>query len=373
MINTEYIIKDLPTRLNDRIDLDKILSHAHSIDASDVFLMSGYPVKATRHSKLVNLSTPNRKVSDNEVLSVLKDFYGINAQAKLGAGEPIDTSYDFIDNVTDERLRFRVNASPCLRQGRQGYTITFRSIPTTPPKPMDVPLEILEVCRSSVQGLILVVGATGNGKSTLLASILRDILEKEDSNTNLITLESPIEFVYDYLDMPSSIVTQMEVGKHINNFSEGVTNTLRMAPKIILVGESRDYETISASVEASTTGHTVFSTLHANSVSETIMRLVNVYPKDLQNQAMLDILTAMKLVIAQRLVPKIGGGRVALREYLLFSSDVKKEVQNSTNLTTTLNSIVKRNGTSMLDYASKLVLDGIILEKTYDLIKNNYE
>jgi defect-in-organelle-trafficking protein DotB len=373
MSNSEFIIRDLPIRLNDRVDLDKILSHAVSIDASDVFLISGYPVKATRHSKVINLSTPTRKVSDNEVLSVLKDFYGINAQAKLGAGEPIDTSYDFIDKATSERLRFRVNASPCLRQGRQGYTITFRSIPTTPPRPMDVPQEILDTCRTSVQGLILIVGATGNGKSTLLASILREILESEEANTNLITLESPIEFVYDYLDMPSSIVTQMEVGKHIKSFSEGVTNTLRMAPKIILVGESRDYETISSSVEASTTGHTVFSTLHANSVSETIMRLVNAYPKELQHQALLDILTAMKLVVAQRLAPKIGGGRVALREYLIFSNDVKKEIQNSTNLTKTINGIVKKNGTSMIDYAKKLVSDGVIEEKTYNLIKNNYE
>jgi defect-in-organelle-trafficking protein DotB len=373
MNDSEYVIRDLPTRLNDRHDLDRILLHASSIDASDVFLISGYPVKATRHSKVINLSNPKRKISDNEVLNILRDFYGINAQAKLGAGEPIDTSYDFLNKVTNERFRFRVNASPCLRQGRQGYTITFRSIPTTPPKPVDVPLEILDVCRSSVQGLILVVGATGNGKSTLLASILRDILEEEEANTNLITLESPIEFVYDYLVMPSSIVTQMEVGKHINSFSEGVTNTLRMAPKIILVGESRDYETISSSIEASTTGHTVFSTLHANSVSETVMRLVNVYPKDLQNQALLDILTAMKLVIAQRLVPKIGGGRVALREYLVFSSDVKQEIQNSTNLTTTINGIVKKNGTSMLDYAKKLLLGGVIEEKTYNLIKNNYE
>lgn len=369
----EFVIRELPPRLNDKIDLDIILSHAVKIDASDVFLMSGYPVKASRYSSIINLSSPNRPISEPEVINILKDFYGINAQAKLGAGEPIDTSYEFIDKETGERFRFRVNASSCIRQGRQGYTLTFRSIPTTPPKASDIPEEIMNTCKESVQGLILVVGATGNGKSTLLASILREILEEPDANKNLITLEAPVEFVYDELVMPTSFVTQMEVGKHVENFPDGVRNTLRMAPKIILVGESRDYETISSSVEASITGHTVFSTVHANSVSETIMRMVSAYPKDLQSQALDDIVSASKMIIAQRLLPKKGGGRIAVREYLVFDNDIKDRVRNSTDIVGELNRIVKEKNTSMYDYAMRLYKDDLIEESALNLVKHNYE
>jgi len=372
MIN-DFVLHDLPPRLNDRVDLNILLSHAASIDASDVFLMSGYPIKASRHSKFINLSTPNRSISESEVINILKDFYGINAQAKLGDGSPIDTSHDFICPNTQERLRFRVNASSCQRDGRQGYTVTFRSIPTTPPLPLNVPEEIINTCKGSVQGLILVVGATGNGKSTLLASILRDILEENDANQNLITLESPIEFVYDEVRMPSSFVTQMEVGRHIKDFPSGVRNTLRMAPKSILVGESRDYETISSAVEASVTGHTVYSTVHANSVSETIMRMVSVYPQELQGQALEDILSALKMIVAQRLLPKVGGGRVALREYLVFDNNIKDEIRNTKDIVGTINNIVKRNKTSMYDSAMSLYNSNLIEESSLNIVKSNYE
>lgn len=369
----EFVLGTLPPRLSEREDLDMLLKHAVSHDASDMFLLSGQPVKIQRHSSMLNISSPNRPITEPEILSILKSFYGVNAQAKLGAGEPIDTSYEFYDREAKERFRFRVNASACLRNGRQGYTVTFRSIPTTPPKPKDIPEAILETCHKTDQGLILIVGATGNGKSTLLASVLRDILEQPEANKNLITLEAPIEFVYDEIDMPTSFVTQMEVGRHIANFADGVRNTLRMAPKIILVGESRDYETISASVEASVTGHTVLSTVHANSVSETIMRMVAAYPTDLQSQALSDILTATKMVVAQRLLPSTDGARVAVREYLVFDHEAKERIRESNNLVETVNRIVSEKGVSMFTSATELHAQGRISESELNKVKLNYE
>ena len=367
---SEYLITGLPPRLACREDLNELLSHMAEIDGSDLFLMSGTSIFVARHSQMVKILL--RKISEGEILSIIKDFYGPQAQAKLGAGEPIDTSYDF-RNKKGERFRFRVNISACERRARQGYTATFRSIPTTPPELIDVPQDIVDTCNETMQGLIAVVGATGNGKSTLLASALRFILEKEDAHRNLITLESPIEFVYDDVVMPSSFVTQMEVGRHIESFAQGVENTLRMAPKIIFVGESRNYETMSASIEASLTGHTVFTTIHANNVSETVMRMISMYPQELQTQALDKIMTSIKMVVAQRLMPKVGGGRVALREYLIFTPEIKHTIlEGSNNLENTLKRIVFQSGNSMEDDAKKKFAEGIISQESLDQVVKSY-
>ncbi|PJF38600.1 MAG: defect in organelle trafficking protein DotB (ATPase), partial [Phototrophicales bacterium] len=225
----------------------------------------------------------------------------------LGKSTPIDTSLEFmrsVDGGSPERLRFRVNAVSCLRKGRRSITITLRSIPTTPPtyQTLGVEDEIIEACLKSSQGICLVAGATGHGKSTLLASILRGLLEVNEGAENLVTIEHPIEFVYDDVNKGSALVTQMEVGRDIASFSKGVENALRMAPTTILIGESRDQETITKTIEAGNTGHLAYSTLHANSVSASIARMVSACDVEIQNKIKVDLIDALKLIVAQRLL-----------------------------------------------------------------------
>lgn len=367
---------DVPPRINDESVLNEILYHMECNKGSDLFVMGGEHIWMTHYSKKAKVT--KRRISDKEVISIIQSIYGSNAPSKLGTGEPIDTSHEFRRSNDDddilERHRFRVNAVSCLRSGRQSVTITLRSIPTMPPSITDLNVEqdVVDTCRSADQGLILVAGATGQGKSTLLASIIRDQLEDPNGHRNIVTIESPIEFVYDDIIKPSSFINQMEVGRHIQSFHRGVENTLRMAPTTILVGEMRDQETTSAAVEASITGHVVFSTLHANSVAEIFQRLVSLYPKELQPQAKYSLVQSSRLLIAQRLIPTVDGRRTPIREYLPLDQAVKDELLSAVNVTTTAFKLVEKRGHSMMVDIEEKYLQGIISKETYDRQKLNY-
>lgn len=375
----EYAI-DLPPRVDGESSLQALLNKMTESGGSDLFLMGGSDIWMSIYGKKSRLS--RRRISDTDAFKLIQHIYGDNAKTKIGASSPINCSYEFKKEIPSEdgrkraeRHRFRVNAVGCLRGGRRSLTITLRTIPTTPPSVTDIGVEkeIIDVCRQSDQGLILVVGATGNGKSTLLASILRDQLEDPEGHRNLVTVEEPIEFVYDDIDKPNSFVTQIEIGQGVNSFAEGVRNSLRMAPTTILIGESRDLETIKASVDASITGHVVFSTLHANSAPESLQRLISAFDEDSQEQAKLDILQALKMIVAQRLVPTVDGKRTAIREYLIFDQNMKDKLAASKNLNALLFEMMEEHGKPMIRDVEQKYADGIISEEVYSRQKFNYE
>jgi defect-in-organelle-trafficking protein DotB len=376
-MTNEYIMS-IPPRADSLDVVNAMLEHMVNIGGSDLFLLGSSEVWCSRYGRKVRIT--NRRLSDNEVKNLISVIYNLNAPSMLGAGQPIDTSHEFYRDVAEGfnhnrlRFRFRVNAVGCLRGGRKSITVTLRSIPSNPPHWEKLGIEpiIMETSRNLDQGLILVVGATGNGKSTLLASILRDRIEGPDSHTNLVTIEKPIEFVYDEVDKPTSFCTQLQVGSDIESFHEGVVNALRMAPNVILVGETRDLETTQASLEASMTGHGVFSTVHANNVPETFQRLVYVYPEAMQNQAKIDILQPMKMIVAQRLIPTVDGGRTAIREYMVFDQKHKEIMLESGNFAAAAFKMVHEDGRPMIEDAQDKYRDGIISEETFRRIQANY-
>ncbi|MCP1674271.1 defect-in-organelle-trafficking protein DotB [Natronocella acetinitrilica] len=358
-------------------DLNAMLRHMVELGGSDLFLMGGSQAWIQLNSRMVRIT--RRELSDQEIFQVLmhNDIYGANAPSRLGGKDPINTSHEFVvkDGAERTRYRFRVNAVGCLRRGRQSVTMTLRTIPTVPPTAaaLGIEADILRVARGADQGLILVTGATGNGKSTLLGSLIRDQLEAVDGNRNVVTIEAPIEFVYDDVEKASSFITQMEVDKHINDFHEGVKNAMRMAPTTILIGEARDYETVSSALEASVTGHVVYSTVHTNSVPETFQRLVGVYPESLQLQARLDILQALKMVITQRLIPTVDGKRTAIREYLVLDQAIKDRLAAASNLTRESFAILREFGRPMAEDAREKFAAGVISQETLDRQLLNYD
>jgi defect-in-organelle-trafficking protein DotB len=286
------------------------------------------------------------------------------------SGKDIDTHYEIKPNRLD-RYRFRINGTGCQVEGHDGIQLTARTIPTTPPTldSMSLPQPIIDAIAPE-QGVVYVTGATGSGKSTLLAAIIRQIVEDQDSNRKVLTYEAPIEFVFDSIEKKSSIVSQSEIPRHLPSFAAGVRNALRRKPRLILVGEARDPETIAAVMEAAMTGHPVYTTLHSNSVAETIRRLVITFPPDERQGRTVDIIETVRLVISQRLVPTQEGKRVAIREYLVFNEKIRDILLETDILaiTNTVRKLVKQYGRTIEADAEEKYAAGVISKRQYHVI-----
>ena len=366
-MNNEYQFENEPSRLTPAI-MEEILAHCTQARASDITLQTNEPIFSEIYGRLYNITT--RRLSNSEVGEILNNIYGPNGTAQILTGRDVDTYFEFTPNRF-ERYRYRVNGTGCQVEGHEGIQITLRSIPTTPPElaELDLEPEVL-AAYAPPEGVVYVTGATGSGKSTLLASMIRHIAEAPDSNRKILTYESPIEFVYDEICKTSSIISQSEIPRHLPSFAAGVRNALRRKPGLILVGESRDPETIAASLEAALTGHPVYTTLHTNGVAETIRRLVTSFPAEERHGRTIDILETIRLALWQKLVPTVDGKRVALREYLVFNEAVRDELLQCDldNVTSATRRLVKQHGQLMVTDAEKKFNDGLIDERTYHLL-----
>ncbi len=363
----DYLFPNEPSRFESK-SADDLLMFCAKNEASDVTIQSDEPIFAEIHGRLHKVT--KRKLSNNEVGEIVNQIYGANGTAQILSGADIDTQYEIRPNRF-ERFRFRINVTGCLVEGHQGMQVTARTIPNEPPDlaTLDLQQEILDSYAPN-QGIVYVTGPTGSGKTTLLAAMLKDIVSKPDGNRKVLTYESPIEFVFDSVSKPTSIVSQAEIPRNLPSFAAGVRNALRRKPGLILVGESRDQETIAASIEAAMTGHPVYTTLHSNGVAETVRRLVTSFPFEERHGRTIDILETIRLVIWQRLVPTVDGGRVALREFLVFDESVRDFLLESNLEEATANTrkILREKGQTMDVDAKKQFDAGRISERTYKII-----
>ncbi len=215
----------------------------------------------------------------------------------------VDLSYSI-----PQKTRFRVN----IFSQRGTYAIVLRVIPEGIPSfdSLHLPAELRNVCKLK-NGIVLVTGPTGSGKSTTLATIINQI--NHDSAYHIITIEDPVEYMHKHI---KSTVNQRELGSDTKSFALALRAALRQAPKVILIGEMRDVETIEIAMEAAETGHLVLSTLHTIDAAKTIDRIVGVFPKDQEAQVRTRFAQSFRYVVSQRLLPKTGGGRVAAMEIL---------------------------------------------------------
>jgi len=207
--------------------------------------------------------------------------------------------------------RFRVNAF--VQQSRVGGVL--RTINTTIPtfEQLGLPEQLKKVVMEK-RGLVLMVGATGSGKSTSLAAMLG--YRNANSRGHIITIEDPIEYVHPHI---GCMVTQREVGQDTFSWENALKNTLRQAPDVIQIGEIRTRETMEYAVNFAETGHLVLSTLHANSANQALDRIINFFPEEKREQLLMDLSLNLKAIISQRLVRKEGGGRVAAMEIMINS------------------------------------------------------
>ena len=283
--------------------IDKVLTQAHHLNVSDIHLTTGIPPVFRMHGTLKRYGDENLTPDmTKEIAKALMPE--ILWQQFLDKGE-MDFSYS-LSGVA----RFRVNSF----HQRGSISHAFRTIPTEIPTIADLQMpKTLANLSETQQGLILVTGPTGSGKSTTLAAMIRHI--NENLTKHIITLEDPIEYLHRH---GSSIIDQREVGFDTNSFAAGLRSALRQDPDVVLVGEMRDLETISTAITAAETGHLVMATLHTSSAASTIERIIDVFPAGQQAQVRTQLAGILKAVVSQRLLPTAdGAGRIAATEILI--------------------------------------------------------
>ena len=296
-----------------RYTMDELLRTTVELGASDLHLSVGLPPILRIGGKLVPAEFPRLAPDDTKRLmySILND----KQKEKFEKTWELDCSHGVRGFG-----RFRVNV---FRQ-RGVVGATLRSIPSSIPSRQELHLpEVIEEMVNRPHGLILVTGATGQGKSTTLACML-DLINSEN-NYHILTIEDPIEYVHPH---KRSMVNQRELGQDTESWANALRSSLREDPDVILVGEMRDMETISGTLTAAETGHLVFSTLHTSDASQTVDRIVDVFPQFQQQQIRIQLATVLEGVLSQQLVPHISGvGRVPAVEILVCTSAVRNLIR----------------------------------------------
>jgi len=290
--------------------IDAFLKLGLAQGCSDVHLAVGIPPMLRMNGDLMPIKF--RELSDTELASYVTEILTTNQQEKLDAGHDLDFSY-----VSEEGGRYRVNVFRKV----SGYGAVFRHIPGDVPslEQLDVPAILTEFCNYH-QGMVLVTGSTGTGKSTTLAAMINHL--NETRNLNIISLEDPIEFVH---DSKKCQIVQRELGTHLTSFADGVRSAMREDPDVILVGELRDVDTISMAMTAAETGHLVLGTLHTTGAVKTIDRIIDALPGELREQTKSFLAMSLKAVVTQVLVKTPDGrGRRAVLEILVNNRAISK-------------------------------------------------
>lgn len=270
-------------------------------------------------------------------MALMKSIAPDRCQRELQEAGGSDFGFAFGDLA-----RFRVS----IFKQRGNISMVLRQIPNEKLTPEQLGLadSVVEMVQRP-RGLVLVTGPTGSGKSTTLASLINFINETHDHH--IITIEDPIEFYHEH---KKSTINQREVGVDVPSFSEAIRRALRQDPDVILVGELRDLETIQAAISAAETGHVVFGTLHTNSAQGTVNRIIDAFPGNLQDQIRTQLSTSLIGVIAQTLLPRIGGGRIAAYEVLVVTPGIANLIRE--NKTFRINSAIQTGakfGMNLLD------------------------
>lgn len=357
---------DEPPRLRED-QLDAMLMWCVQRRASDITLQTDRPVYIEVDGALYPAT--RRPLDAGDMAVILTKLYGTEAQAQLAGGRDLDLSYEIrTDRMT--RTRFRVNATAILSRGRDAAQVTMRTLPNLPPSMTDLNIEpeIIEHW-SPRQGMVLVTGPTGSGKTTLLAAGNRMLIERPEGCGKMLTYEAPIEYVYDLIDSPRSLVSQTEIPRHLPTFAAGVRNALRRKPNIILVGEVRDRETVSAAIEAGQTGHAVYATVHTTGVAATVRRLMSMFDSSERVERGFALMETMRLIVTQALVPKIGGGRVGIREWMPFDDVMREKLlgMSTEGWFNEIDAALPRLGRSMSESAQR-AYDAGLIEKRWLLL-----
>lgn len=341
--------------MSDMSNKEKAVQYVHSLllwmtrnEASDLFIMAGCPPSVKVHGEVTHIPNAPKIVPEQSHLLVTSIM---NSQQY---GEYERTKECNFAISIPQIGRFRVNAL----QQRASSGMVIRIIRTTIPnlEELEMPA-ILGDLAMAKRGLLIMVGATGSGKSTTLAAMIDHRNQK--SRGHIITIEDPIEFTHTH---KNCIVTQREVGVDTDSWGAALKNTLRQAPDVIFMGEIRDRETMEYALQFAETGHLCMATLHANNANQAIDRVLNFFPEERRSQTLMDLGMNLRAMISQRLIPRISGGRVPAVEILINTPLVSDRILKGE--TSELKEIMKKSKESGMltfdEYLFQLHKKGLI-------------
>ena len=356
-----YGTGDETENISEQIDMRSLLRSAIRNDASDLILTAGVPPLVKISGSLRKLDLPSLMPTDIErlIFSIITRRQRVILEEKKELDFALSVRLPQICADEDESVcRFRINAF--YQRGALGAAARVINSRIPEPSKLGLPPVLSDLVRKS-QGLFLVTGPTGSGKSTTLASLIRKI--NQERACHIITIEDPVEYVY---ENDRAAIEQREVHADTMSFSAALRSAMRQAPDVILLGEMRDIETISAALTAAETGHLVLATLHTNSAAQTVDRIVDSFPAGQQNQIRQQLAATVLAVVSQRLLPrKDGTGMVAAFEVMTGTPPVRALIrENKTHLLqSTLETSFKDGMQTMEKSLEELYADGLISEE----------
>jgi twitching motility protein PilT len=300
------------------MSIQELLSHVIKNNASDLHLLIDIP-PAMRIDGSLRYISSSKAMTKQDLETMILSLLNHEQKEMLFANKEIDFSFTFDDGMHKNTGRFRVNI-----YYEKGYmSAAFRFLESNIRTIEDLHLpKIVESFSQLKHGFVLVTGPTSHGKSTTLAAIINNI--NINRAEHILTIEDPIEYIY---PPGKSIISQRSMGIDTHSWNAALRSALREDPNVVLVGEMRDPETIAAAITVAETGHLVFSTLHTNSASQSIDRIIDSFPADQQPQIKAQLAAALKGIVSQRLIPKIEGGRIPAVEVLLGTSAVISNIR----------------------------------------------
>jgi len=328
-------------------------------NASDLHLVVGRHPTLRLDGKLYPLTQENI-LSPEDTRALGDVLLSEDNKKKLIEEGQVDFSYNF-----EDKARFRTNIF--FQQGDMSIAMRMVSGRLSTLEELNIPPILYEFTHKP-QGLLIITGPVGHGKSTTLSALVDFINHNEDKH--IITIEDPIEYIY---EQDRCIINQREVGRDTKSFPDGLRSVFREDANVVLIGELRDLDTISTAITAAETGHLILTTLHTNDTSQTIDRIIDVFPAHQQNQVRSQLASVLLGVISQRLIPKIGGGRIPALEIMLNNHAVENLIRE--NKTYQIDSVIEtslREGMVSLDKSlADLVQRGLVtLDDAFIYSKN---
>ena len=344
------------------MNLNEILHEATKRNASDIFLIPGAPVT-------LKLNGGQEKIGEERLVpasisELVNEIYDTSGRQRTNLESSVDDDFSF--SISDLG-RFRVNVF--RQRGSLAAVIRVIHFGMPDPEKFGIPESVLSLADNK-KGLILVTGSAGTGKTTTLACMIDRI--NKSRTCHIITMEDPIEYVHRH---EKSIVTQREIYIDTPSYLESLRSALRESPDVILLGEMRDFDTISAALTAAETGTLLFSTLHTSSAANTINRIVDVFPASQQQQIKIQLSQILKGIVCQQLVPKIDGGLIPAFEVLKCNTAVQNMIRDGKlhQLESTMQTSSAEGMYTMDTYLQKLYNEGEISKETALVYSTNYE